>query len=42
MNVRRTDTFIADVERQYEWYAAKAGLEVADRYRQITFGAWKK
>jgi plasmid stabilization system protein ParE len=32
MNVRRTDVFIADVERQYHWYAANAGWEVADRY----------
>jgi plasmid stabilization system protein ParE len=32
MNVRRTDAFIADVERQFEWYSANAGWEVADRY----------
>lgn len=32
MNVRKTDDFIADVERQFEWYVANAGSEVADRY----------
>ena len=32
MNVRKTDDFIADVERQFEWYALKAGWNVADRY----------
>ena len=32
MNVRKTDVFVADVERQFEWYVAKAGWEVADRY----------
>jgi len=32
MNVRKTDDFIADIERQYEWYAVNAGWDVADRY----------
>ncbi len=32
MNVRRAGTFIADIERQFEWYAVKAGWEVAERY----------
>jgi plasmid stabilization system protein ParE len=32
MNVRKADDFIADVERQFDWYLAKAGWEVADRY----------
>jgi ParE toxin of type II toxin-antitoxin system, parDE len=32
MNVRRTDLFIADIERQYQWYATNADWEVADRY----------
>jgi plasmid stabilization system protein ParE len=32
MNVRKTDAFLADIERQYEWYVSKAGSEVADRY----------
>ena len=32
MNLRRTDVFVADLEQQFEWYARKAGLEVANRY----------
>lgn len=32
MTVRKTDDFIADVERQYEWYLTEAGLEAGDRY----------
>ena len=32
MNVRKTDDFVADVERQFEWYVANVGWEVADRY----------
>lgn len=32
MNVRRTAEFLADVELQYEWYAERAGWDVADRY----------
>ena len=32
MSVRKADDFIADVERQFEWYLAEAGWEVADRY----------
>jgi plasmid stabilization system protein ParE len=32
MNLRKTDDFIADVERQFEWYVANAGWAVADRY----------
>jgi plasmid stabilization system protein ParE len=32
MNVRKSDDFIADVERQFEWYVIEAGWEVADRY----------
>lgn len=32
MKVRRTDDFIADVERQYEWYLSNASNEVAERY----------
>lgn len=32
MNVRKTDGFLADVERQFEWYVAKAGWDIADRY----------
>jgi len=29
MNVRKTDDFIADVERQYRWYVVEAGTEIA-------------
>lgn len=32
MNVRKTDDFIADVERQFEYYLANAGCGVAGRY----------
>jgi len=32
MNVRKTDDFITDVERQFEWYVLNAGWEVADLY----------
>lgn len=32
MNVLKTETFIADVERQYEWYVLNAGEGVADRF----------
>jgi hypothetical protein len=31
MSVRKADDFIADVERQFEWYLVEAGWEVADR-----------
>ena len=32
MSVRKADDFIADVERQFDWYLTKAGWEVADCY----------
>jgi plasmid stabilization system protein ParE len=32
MNVRKTDDFIADVERHYAWYFSNASIEVAERY----------
>jgi len=32
MSVQKTPTFIADVERQYEWYVRIADDVVADRY----------
>lgn len=32
MNVRKSDEFIADVERQFEWYARHAGWDVANHY----------
>ena len=32
MNASTSDAFIADVERQFEWYAVNAGWNVANRY----------
>lgn len=32
MSVRKSDDFIADVERQFEWYVRHADWDVADRY----------
>ena len=32
MSVRKSDDFIADVERQFEWYAVNASWEIAERY----------
>ena len=32
MSVRKSDDFIADIERQFEWYALKAGWDIAERY----------
>ena len=32
MSVRKSDDFVADVERQFEWYVINAGWEVAERY----------
>jgi plasmid stabilization system protein ParE len=32
MSVRKSDEFIADVERQFEWYAVNADWELAERY----------
>jgi len=32
MTVRKTDKFLADVERQFEWYFIHANQEIADRY----------
>jgi plasmid stabilization system protein ParE len=32
MNIRKTDAFIADIERQFEWYALQANWEIAERY----------
>ena len=30
MNVRKSDDFIADIERQFNWHGANAGCEIAD------------
>jgi plasmid stabilization system protein ParE len=32
MSVRKSDVFIADIEKQFEWYAQNARLEIAERY----------
>ena len=32
MSARKSDDFIADVERQFEWYSVNANWEIADRY----------
>jgi plasmid stabilization system protein ParE len=32
MNVRKTEEFVADVERQFDWYFANADEEVADHF----------
>jgi len=32
MSARKSGDFIADVERQFEWYAINANREIAERY----------
>lgn len=32
MSVRKADAFIADVERQFDWYVVNANLDIAERY----------
>ena len=32
MSARKSDDFISDVERQFEWYVVNAGWDVAERY----------
>ena len=32
MSVRKSDDFIADVERQFEWYAVNASWDMAEQY----------
>ena len=32
MSARKSDDFITDVERQFEWYAVNAGWDIAERY----------
>ncbi|HTV42563.1 MAG TPA: type II toxin-antitoxin system RelE/ParE family toxin [Candidatus Sulfotelmatobacter sp.] len=32
MTALKSAEFLADIERQYEWYALKANLEIAERY----------
>jgi hypothetical protein len=31
MSVRKSDDFIADVERQFEWYEVNADWDIAER-----------
>ncbi len=32
MSVLKSDDFISDVERQFDWYVVNAGWEIAERY----------
>jgi plasmid stabilization system protein ParE len=32
MSVRKSEDFISDIERQFEWYAINANWEIAERY----------
>jgi hypothetical protein len=32
MSVHKSDDFIADIERQFEWYALNANWEIAEHY----------
>lgn len=32
MSARKSDDFISDVERQFEWYAVNANWDIAERY----------
>ena len=32
MNARKSADFVADVERQFEWYAVNASWDIAERY----------
>ena len=32
MSARKSDDFIADVERQFEWYVVNAGWDIAEHY----------
>jgi plasmid stabilization system protein ParE len=33
LTLHQSDSFLADVESQFRWYLAEAGLEIARRYR---------
>ena len=41
MTVLKSDDFISDVERQFEWYAINAGFEIADNYLNAVEAACK-
>jgi plasmid stabilization system protein ParE len=32
VSLRKSEDFIADVQRQFEWYVTNAGWEIAERY----------
>ena len=32
MSVQKSDVFISDVEKQFEWYAVNANWDIAERY----------
>jgi plasmid stabilization system protein ParE len=32
MNIRKSDDFIADLERQFEWYVVNARWNIAERF----------
>jgi len=32
MSIRKSDDFISDLERRFEWYAVNANWEIAERY----------
>ena len=35
MSLLKSDDFLADVERQFEWYAVHAPWEIAERYLEV-------
>jgi plasmid stabilization system protein ParE len=35
MSVRKSDDFVADVERQYRWYLENTNEDVAERYPAV-------
>lgn len=39
MKIHKTDHFLAGVELQYQWYAERAGWQVADQYLAAVEGA---
>jgi len=39
VSVRKTDVFIVDLERQFEWYARNADWKVAERYLDAVEGS---
>ena len=41
MSVRKSDDFISDVERQFEWYAVNAGWEIGELYLDAVEAACK-